>query len=128
MPDPRTPAPRETLLHIAERHHWEAARDLGVPYTMSTLGRTLDDEGFIHCSKDLAQVDGVLSRFYAGIDHADLVLLVIDTAKLDVPVRHELAGDAAGAGDAPGEERFPHIHGPIPLGAVIDVRPVPANR
>ncbi|WP_395109504.1 DUF952 domain-containing protein [Actinomadura sp. SCN-SB] len=118
----RAPAPQETLLHIAERRRWESARDLGVSYTMSTLGRTLDEEGFIHCSKDLAQVKGVLSRFYGGIDPADLVLLVIDTAKLDVPVRYERAPDAAG------DELFPHVYGPIPLDAVIDVRSVPANR
>jgi uncharacterized protein (DUF952 family) len=36
---------RQTLLHIAERRHWEAAREAGVPYAMSTLGRTLEDEG-----------------------------------------------------------------------------------
>jgi uncharacterized protein (DUF952 family) len=122
MPAARSPAPRETLLHIAERHHWESARALGVSYTMSTLGRTLDEEGFIHCSKDLDQVNGVLSRFYAGIDRADLVLLAIDTARLDAPVRYEPAGDAAG------DELFPHVYGPIPLGAVFDVRSVPANR
>jgi uncharacterized protein (DUF952 family) len=112
------PQPQETLLHIAERRHWESARDTGVSYTMSTLGRTLDEEGFIHCSSDLAQVEGVLSRFYKDIDRSALVLLVIDPAELAAPVRHEPAD-----GDL-----FPHIYGPIPLSAVIDVRSVPENR
>lgn len=112
-------APRqETLLHIAERCHWEAARDAGVPYIMSTLGRTLDEEGFIHCSSDQDQVDGVLGRFYTGVDPASLVLLVIDPGRLDSPVRHEPAGD----------ELFPHVYGPIPVSAVIDVRALPGNR
>ncbi|WP_131737272.1 DUF952 domain-containing protein [Actinomadura roseirufa] len=114
MPDPR----QKTLLHIAERHHWEAARDSGVSYTMSTLGRTLDEEGFIHCSSDMAQVDGVLGRFYTGVDRADLVLLVIDADALGSPVRHEPAGD----------ELFPHVYGPIPVSAVIDARPLPGTR
>ncbi|GAA3961916.1 DUF952 domain-containing protein [Actinomadura viridis] len=118
MPAPHAPTPQEKLLHIAERHHWESARDTGVSYTMSTLGRTLDDEGFVHCSSDLAQVEGVLSRFYAGVDRAGLVLLVIDAARLDAPVRYEPAGD----------EVFPHVYGPIPISAVIDVRSVPGNR
>ncbi|MFD0850784.1 DUF952 domain-containing protein [Actinomadura adrarensis] len=121
MPSPTqasgTPAPAETLLHIAERHHWESARDSGVSYTMSTRGRTLDEEGFVHCSKDLDQVAGVLARFYADVDRGTLALLVLDPAKLDTPVRYEPAGD----------EIFPHIYGPIPLPAVIDVRPVPES-
>ncbi|GAA2442806.1 DUF952 domain-containing protein [Actinomadura vinacea] len=118
MPSAEAPPPQETLLHIAERRHWESARATGVSYTMSTLGRTLDEEGFIHCSSDLAQLEGVLSRFYEGIDRTTLVLLVIDTAQLQAPVRYEPAGD----------ELFPHVYGPIPLPAVIDVRSVPENR
>ncbi|NEA27580.1 DUF952 domain-containing protein [Actinomadura bangladeshensis] len=111
-------APQDTLLHIAERTHWESARAAGVSYTMSTLGRTLDEEGFIHCSSDMAQVDGVLGRFYTGIDRDDLVLLVIDVSQLDVPVRYEPVGD----------DVFPHIYGPIPVSAVIGVRSLPGNR
>ncbi|MEU8798073.1 DUF952 domain-containing protein [Spirillospora sp. NPDC048819] len=107
-----------TLLHIAERTHWDAARDTGVSYTMSTLGRTLGDEGFVHCSSDMAQVDGVLGRFYTEVPRSDLVLLVIDASRLDAPVRYEPAGD----------EVFPHVYGPIPVSAVIDVRSLPENR
>ena len=110
--------PHDTLLHIAERTHWEIARDTGVSYTMSTLGRTLDDEGFVHCSSDMAQVEGVLGRFYTGVPRSDLVLLVVDAASLEAPVRYESAGD----------EVFPHVYGPIPIAAVIDVRSLPENR
>jgi uncharacterized protein (DUF952 family) len=106
------------ILHIAERTHWESARAAGVSYTMSTLGRTLDDEGFIHCSSDMAQVDGVLARFYTGVRREDLVLLTIDVSRLDAPVRYEPAGD----------ELFPHVYGPIPVSAVIDARSLPGTR
>lgn len=107
-----------TLLHIAERRHWESARAAGVSYEMSTLGRTLADEGFIHCSTDETQVEGVLARFYRSVDRNDLVLLVIDPALLDAPVRHEpVDGDV-----------FPHVFGPIPLSAIIDVRALPETR
>lgn len=118
MSSPSAPSADETLLHIAERHHWEAAQDAGVPYAMSTLGRTLDEEGFIHCSKDPAQVEGVLSRFYSAVPRKDLVLLVIDASRLDSPVRHEPADG----------ELFPHVYGPIPVSAVIDVRSMPETR
>jgi uncharacterized protein (DUF952 family) len=111
-------SPQDTLLHIAERTHWESARSTGVAYTMSTLGRTLDEEGFIHCSSDIAQVEGVLGRFYGDVPRDDLLLLVIDVSRLDAPVRYEPAGD----------ELFPHVYGPIPVGAVIDVRSLPENR
>ncbi|MER7545064.1 DUF952 domain-containing protein [Actinomadura sp.] len=109
---------RDTLLHIAERTHWESARASGAPYTMSTLGRTLDDEGFIHCSSDMAQVAGVLARFYTGVPREDLVLLTVDVTRLDAPVRYEPAGD----------DVFPHVYGPIPVSAVIDVRSLPGTR
>ncbi|MEW2357915.1 DUF952 domain-containing protein [Spirillospora sp. NPDC029432] len=118
MSPSQPPPPRETLLHIAERRHWESARDAGVSYAMSTLGRTLDEEGFVHCSSDLDQVEGVLDRFYTGVDRAGLLLLVIDPERLDAPVRHEPADGRL----------FPHVYGPIPLSAVIDVRPVPGSR
>ncbi|MDL4773401.1 DUF952 domain-containing protein [Actinomadura xylanilytica] len=118
MSAPDTATPQETLLHIAELRHWESARDAGVSYAMSTLGRSLADEGFVHCSTDLAQVEGVLGRFYSRVPRSGLVLLVIDPARLDAPVRYEAAG----------EEVFPHVYGEIPLRAIIDARPLPETR
>jgi uncharacterized protein (DUF952 family) len=103
-----------TILHIAERTDWEAARDSGGPYEMSTRGRTLADVGFIHASRDEEQVRTVQRAFYADLD--DLVLLVIDPDGLDV--RDEPVG----------EDVFPHIYGPIPISAIIDVRPLPQTR
>jgi uncharacterized protein (DUF952 family) len=105
------------IFHIAQRQVWEAARDTGVPYTMSTRDLTLEQEGFIHCSATMEQVEGVLSRYYADVDD-ELVLLVIDPALLDAPVRLEPAG----------EEFFPHIYGPIQPSAVIDVRALPRTQ
>ncbi|MEV4253287.1 DUF952 domain-containing protein [Spirillospora sp. NPDC049652] len=116
MTDLTPSSPPETVLHIAERRHWESARATGAPYAMSTLGRTLDEEGFIHCSSDLDQVRGVLAAFYEDVPAADLVLLTISTAGLDVRLE-------------PADGRlFPHVYGPIPPAAVIDVRAVPRTR
>lgn len=107
-----------TIFHIALRSDWEPALAEGRPYTMSTRGRTLAEEGFIHCSADAEQASGVLARFYADVDPGDLVFLAIDTERLDAEVRHEEADGLL----------FPHIYGPIPPSAVIDVSPVPGNR
>jgi uncharacterized protein (DUF952 family) len=103
-----------TIFHIAERRDWDAAHQVGGPYEVSTRGRTLADVGFIHASRDEEQARIVQYAFYADVD--DLVLLVIDPDGLDV--RHEPVG----------EDVFPHIYGPLPIEAVIDVRPLPRTR
>ncbi|MFJ3666337.1 DUF952 domain-containing protein [Streptomyces sp. NPDC090106] len=99
------------ILHLTERAHWDAARAKG-RYEISTRGRTLQEEGFIHCSTR-AQLPGTASAFFAGL--TDLVVLVIDPALLDVPLRYEAA--------RPGGEEFPHVYGPLPVTAVVDVEP-----
>ena len=47
------------VLHLAEVAHWDEALRTG-EYRWSTLGRTLEEEGFIHCSTP-EQVPGVLA-------------------------------------------------------------------
>jgi uncharacterized protein (DUF952 family) len=103
-----------TIFHIAERPDWEAARDSGGPYEVSTRGRTLAEVGFIHASRDEDQARTVQRLFYADLD--DLVLLEIDPQGLDV--RDEPVGD----------DVFPHIYGPLPIKAVVGVRPLPQTR
>ncbi|MER6115404.1 DUF952 domain-containing protein [Streptomyces sp. A0642] len=108
------------LLHLTERPLWEAARGIGT-YEMSTRGRTLHEEGFIHCSLP-HQLAGVAEFLYgpgsrAGAGDQDLVVLVIDTDRLAAPVRYESL--------PPGGEEFPHIYGPVPVEAVVEVRPWP---
>ncbi|MEU9199049.1 DUF952 domain-containing protein [Streptomyces sp. NPDC048332] len=111
------------LLHLTERPLWEAARGTGT-YEMSTRGRTLHEEGFIHCSLP-HQLAGVAELLYgagsgAGAGDQDLVVLVIDTGRLHVPVRYESL--------RPGGEEFPHIYGPVPVEAVVEVRPWPYEK
>ena len=101
--------PRAELFHIAERAAWEAASRLG-EYRLSTRDATLDDVGFIHCSLR-HQLRGVAEAIYG--DSHDLVVLVIDSARLAVPVRYEAA--------TPGAEAFPHVYGALPVNAVTDV-------
>jgi uncharacterized protein (DUF952 family) len=104
------------IFHIARRADWDAARAAGGPYEISTRGKTLHEVGFIHAARNADQVNKVRQAFYADLD--GLVLLVIDTELLAAPVRHEtVAGDV-----------FPHIYGPLPRDAVIDVRPFRVTR
>ncbi|MHC3472340.1 DUF952 domain-containing protein [Streptomyces sp. 7R007] len=105
MSDPR-PSP---ILHLTERALWEEARAKGT-YEISTRGRTLQQEGFIHCSTR-AQLPATAARFFTGAD--DLVVLVIAPDRLDAPLRYEAS--------KPGGEEFPHVYGPIPVTAVVGV-------
>jgi uncharacterized protein (DUF952 family) len=100
------------FFHIALAADWAAAQSAG-EYTMSTRGRTLAEEGFIHCSF-ADQVDATAARFYADVD--DAVVLRIDPARLTSRVEIE---DLYGTG-----EHFPHVYGPIPITAVVDVQPL----
>jgi uncharacterized protein (DUF952 family) len=102
----------EHLLHLTERSLWDAARASGV-YETSTRGRSLQEEGFIHCSlrHQLQPVAAMVYGAYEGPD--ELVVLVVDVRRLDAPVRFEAM--------EPGGEEFPHVYGPIPVDAVVDV-------
>ncbi|MGN0065911.1 MAG: DUF952 domain-containing protein [Nocardioides sp.] len=101
----------ERIYHVATRADWDAAKRAGA-YTTSTVGRTLEQEGFIHASRR-EQVAGAFARYYLDAGEP-LVLLVIDPSRLDAEVRQ----------DAVGEETFPHVYGPITPGAVVDVVPL----
>ncbi|MGI8645844.1 MAG: DUF952 domain-containing protein [Nocardioides sp.] len=97
--------------HIATRADWDEARTTGA-YTTSTLGRTLEEEGFLHASR-AEQVEGVRTAFYAGVVEP-LVLLTIDTDKLTSRWQEDPVGD----------DTFPHIYGPLNPDAVVEVRPL----
>lgn len=91
------------IFHIVPTQLWEQA---GEPYAPTSLAT----EGFIHCST-AAQVSRTAAALFAG--RFDLLLVEIDPGRLDAPVRWE---DCYETG-----ERFPHLYGPLPGGAVIDV-------
>lgn len=98
------------LWHIAHRADWEAARADGV-YLHSTRGRTLGEEGFIHCSYP-HQVGIVARNLYAD-DPEPLVVLEID--------RDALGATKVRVEDVEGMS-FPHLYGPLPTDAVVLLR------
>ncbi|MEV8637116.1 DUF952 domain-containing protein [Streptosporangium sp. NPDC051023] len=100
-----------TILHLALTTDWNAAQTAG-EYRVSTLGRTLEQEGFIHACADHTQLHGVAQRFYRDVTDP-LVILTIDPTGLDV--RLETPTDST--------EAFPHIYGPLPVTAVISTTP-----
>jgi uncharacterized protein (DUF952 family) len=102
------------ILHIATAPDWADAVAAG-EYRVSTLGVTLEQEGFIHASTP-EQLQPTASAFYAGVTDP-LVVLVMRTEALEaggVPIRLEDAGNG---------ELFPHLYAALPVRLVDEVRP-----
>ena len=95
------------IYHWCRAADWEAAGDRYAPAGLA-------EEGFIHCSF-AHQVATVATALYRG--QTDLVILTIDERGLPVVVE-----DCYESG-----EEFPHVYGPIPRAAVVEVRPFPPN-
>lgn len=109
-------APRMTIYHLAEPEHWGQAQRTG-SYTQSTRGRTLADEGFIHCSS-AEQWPVVRRSFYRDVT-GPLLLLEIDESRLPEPPVVEVGNPATG-------ETFPHLYRALPVDAVAGVTELPA--
>jgi len=104
------------VLHIALAADWAQALTLG-RYEISTRGRTLAQEGFIHTSTP-TQARRVFTDFYADLPPEHLRLLVVDLqacAAAGTPTRWE---EVPGTG-----QEFPHLYGPLPVAAVTAVLP-----
>lgn len=101
------------LYHIAAAPDWAQAQRDG-EYRMSTRGRTLAAEGFIHAST-ASQVIPVANAYYRD-EPADLLLLVLDPARIGAEIRWEQAPGSA--------DQFPHIYGPLPVDAVRQAIPL----
>lgn len=111
---------RPEILHVAFRSHWADAL-AGAPYEVSGRGMTVADEGFVHCATR-AQLDGVLARHYAGVDRADLVVLVLDAAAVEADGAALRFENTSG-----GTELFPHIYAPLRPAWVTRTEPAPAG-
>ncbi len=102
------------IFHIATEADWAQAQRSGA-YTTSTRGVTLEQEGYLHASRE-DQWEGVRERYYADATEP-LLLLEIDTDLLDVPWVEELPAPEA-------TETFPHIYGPLSPDAVVQATPL----
>ncbi|MFI1916826.1 DUF952 domain-containing protein [Nocardia sp. NPDC020380] len=98
----------DRLLHICSRDEWDAARGAG-----EYRAPSLDEVGFIHLSAPY-QAHLPANRLFGG--RRDLVLLWLDPERLGAPVKWE-----PGVPTDPESMRFPHLYGPLPLAAVVEV-------
>lgn len=96
------------ILHITDRPSWQAAQTAG-----SYRHASLDSEGFIHCSMP-SQLVWVANTLFKG--QRDLILLCIDSERLQSELRYDPVGDY----------HFPHVYGEINLdavGQILDFEP-----
>ncbi len=100
--------PPAVLVHLCPTDDWSAAQARG-----ELRPESLASVGFVHLSTP-EQVHLPANRLYRGRE--DLVLLHIDPAHLDSPIRWEL-----GVPTDPESMLFPHLYGALPVGAVINV-------
>lgn len=99
----------DRIFHICRAEEWQAAEARG-HYDGSSQDQA---DGFIHFS-DAGQLRESAARHRAG--QSGLVLLTVDAAALGAALRWEPSRRGL---------LFPHLYGPLPLGAVISVRPLP---
>ena len=102
--------PPKLVYRVLTPDEWAAFERAG-----SFAGSPLDRaDGFIHLSAE-DQLAGTLAKHFAGI--AGLVIVTIDLAALGGAVRWEPSRSGA---------LFPHLHGVLPIAAVLGVQDAPA--
>ncbi|SDO26392.1 Uncharacterized conserved protein, DUF952 family [Klenkia soli] len=101
------------LLHLCTVADWSRARAEGGVDPLPAVG-------FVHLSTP-AQVHLPAQRLFAGRD--DVLLLVVDEARLVDPVRYE-----PGVPGDPASMRFPHLYGRLPATAITAAVPWPEPR
>jgi uncharacterized protein (DUF952 family) len=104
-----TPDRAAELVHICGADEWSRVAGGGGEIQPDPVGPV----GFVHLSTP-QQVHLPANRLYRG--RTDLLLLCIDPAALDAPVRWE-----PGVPTDPASMLFPHLYGPLPASAVIAV-------
>lgn len=95
-----------TAVHLVPADVWRAT-----PAAAPFRAASLDDEGFVHLTHtgdDLVEVANAFYRDRPG----DFVVLTIALDRLTAPWRYD------------GDERFPHVYGPLDRQAVVGVVPI----
>jgi uncharacterized protein (DUF952 family) len=100
-----------TVYKIVAADLWRAAEDSGV---FTGAGIDLND-GFIHLSTG-SQARRTAQLYFKG--HGNLVLVAADSAIFGAALKYEPSRDG---------DLFPHLYGPLPLAAVLWVRPLPVG-
>lgn len=97
------------IYHVAPAERWHSW-PTHTPYQPAEYAA----DGFVHCTAGEELMLAVANRYYREVS-GPFVLLTLDVARLDAPLRWEDSGDDL----AP---QFPHLYGLINPEAVVAVR------
>jgi uncharacterized protein (DUF952 family) len=97
-----------TTYHLVPRRIWDVAED---PYAPASLA----EEGFVHCTDGADEVAATANRYFAG-EQDELLAVVIDLERVTAPVKYEDP-----------RRVYPHVYGPIPRDAVVNVLRMPRD-
>lgn len=103
----------DILFHICPWEEWKRAKR-----QRRYEPESLAVEGFIHAAT-AADIKKIAKLFFGN--RANLVILLIDRELIASLVKEEVAKHQRLRG-----KTFPHIYGPIPIKAVVDVIPIAA--
>ena len=92
--------------HLAPADPWDATLP-GDPYRPASL----DEEGFVHLTHRMSDLVEVANLLYLDIPGPHVVLTVA-LRRLTAPWRYD------------GDERYPHVYGPLDRAAITEVRPI----
>lgn len=92
--------------HLVPVEAWESA-PLDEPFRAASLR----NEGFVHLTHRMVDLIEVANLFYRG-DPRPFLVLTIARRRVTAPWRYD------------GDERYPHVYGPIDRGAITEVRPI----
>jgi uncharacterized protein (DUF952 family) len=98
--------PNPIAYHLVPVEAWDAA-----PADEPFRAASLADEGFVHLTHGMADLVDVANAFYRTDARPHLVL-TIALRWLTAPWRYD------------GDERYPHVYGPIDRAAITEVRPI----
>ncbi|HET7027437.1 MAG TPA: DUF952 domain-containing protein [Candidatus Limnocylindrales bacterium] len=92
--------------HLVPAETWAAA-DPGAALRVASL----DDEGFVHLTHRMSDLVDVANAFYRS-DERSHVVLTIALRSLTSPWRYD------------GDDRYPHVYGPLDRAAIVEVRAI----
>jgi uncharacterized protein (DUF952 family) len=98
--------PNPIAYHLTPAEAWAATRADG-PFRAASLA----DEGFVHLTHTMADLVEVANAFYRD-DPRPQIVLTIALRWLTAPWRYD------------GDERYPHVYGPLDRAAITEVRPI----
>jgi len=97
----------ETIYCLVPAFYWDGYKEKADYYP-----RDYEQEGFIHATKGDELLVKVANRVYPEFQD-ELLLLVIDEAKIKSEVKYEEAKDG---------KLYPHIYGPLNTNAIVSIK------